>query len=132
MTRRRSMAFFQHGNINLRFAVIGDAGAVEFQGDLRYTGMDNRGDFSFVFKPFGLEIHHRNAPEHALDSEPDFDDCWLIGGNCWHDGSSLMASEWAEQHIPYGAMHTVWDWLEARYTRDFGPEEHSHKEGEAA
>lgn len=41
----------------------------------------------------GIEIHYRVPPEFRQNDAPDHDDCWLLHGPCWHDGSSLQASE---------------------------------------
>jgi len=38
----------------------------------------------------GLEMHFREPPD---DSAPSQTNCWLIGGPCWHEGTSLYASE---------------------------------------
>src|SRR5262245_5119155 len=41
----------------------------------------------------GVEIHYRQPPSYMLDDPPSNEHCWLLGGPCWHDGSSLRASE---------------------------------------
>lgn len=41
----------------------------------------------------GIEIHYRKPPGYMRHDAPSHDNCWLIGGPCWHDGSSLQASE---------------------------------------
>lgn len=38
----------------------------------------------------GIEIHYRTPPSNRA---PDHDQCWLLKGPCWHDGSSLAATE---------------------------------------
>ena len=40
----------------------------------------------------GLEFHGR-APFYCEEVAPTDVSCWLIGGPCWHDGTSLYASE---------------------------------------
>ena len=39
----------------------------------------------------GIEIHYRYPPNY-MNTPPSHDNCWLLGGPCWHDGSSLQAS----------------------------------------
>ncbi len=39
----------------------------------------------------GVEVHSR-TPMYG-DEKPSHDECWLIGGPCWHDGTSLYFSE---------------------------------------
>lgn len=43
----------------------------------------------------GLEIHYAagHVPEYLDGNAPTNTDCWLIGGRCWHDGTSLYATE---------------------------------------
>jgi len=41
----------------------------------------------------GLEIHYRIPPEYMEDRAPTHIDCQLTGGWCWHDGTSLYATE---------------------------------------
>ena len=41
----------------------------------------------------GLEIHYRQPPNYMRVDAPSTDDCWLLKCPCWHDGSSLQASE---------------------------------------
>ena len=41
----------------------------------------------------GIEFHYR-TPGKGDSKPPDHDQCWLIKCPCWHDGSSLWASEY--------------------------------------
>ena len=41
----------------------------------------------------GIEIHYRHPPEYMTEKPPSQDECWLLKCPCWHDGSSLQASE---------------------------------------
>ena len=41
----------------------------------------------------GLEMHFRRPPAHMTNEAPTHSPCWLIHGPCWHDGTSLYASE---------------------------------------
>ena len=41
----------------------------------------------------GLEIHYRTPPGYMRHDAPSQDECWLLHAPCWHDGSSLQASE---------------------------------------
>lgn len=45
-------------------------------GDPRYSG--------------GIEIHYRAPPDYMRDQAPRHE-CSMLGGLCWHDGSSLQA-----------------------------------------
>ena len=41
----------------------------------------------------GLEIHYFHAPDYMRDNAPSHIDCPYTGGRCWHDGTSLYATE---------------------------------------
>jgi hypothetical protein len=41
----------------------------------------------------GIGIHYRTPPDYMKDDAPSCNPCWLIGGPCWHDGSSMQATE---------------------------------------
>lgn len=41
----------------------------------------------------GLEFHHSPVCDYRRNEAPDHVNCWLIGGPCRHDGSSLYARE---------------------------------------
>lgn len=128
MTTRRSMAFPHEDELALRWAIIGDAGAVEFQGIAHCVGMNDRDAYNLSFKPYGIEYHFRTPPEYSAGKPADHENCWLIGGPCWHDGSSMAADDLTSHTICCNRFASIWSWLEQRYTEMFGPEEHSHKE----
>lgn len=52
----------------------------------------------------GLELHSR-TPLYGSDRAPTGENCWLIGGPCWHDGSSLAAEEYWIPLWKSGADH---------------------------
>lgn len=59
------------------------------KGGLHFTANKTEGyDWSC-----GLETHYAEAPEYMRDQAPSQVKCWLIGCRCWHDGTSLYASE---------------------------------------
>lgn len=67
----------------------------------------------------GVETHWRNKPGWALRDTPDREDCWLLNGPCWHDGSSLYATEFAipawERCKAMDNLEPFWLWLEREY-----------------
>ncbi len=75
------------------YTCIGARGAIHFHvtdyGELFQFGPRYSG---------GLEVHYRQPPDYMRDDAPSQDKCWLIGCPCWHDGTSLYASEFL---IPY-------------------------------
>ena len=69
----------RHGAIHFHASDMGQKWADEHGRDERYSG--------------GLEVHYRAPPSYMEDQAPSQDKCWLIGCPCWHDGTSLYASE---------------------------------------
>ena len=41
----------------------------------------------------GIEMHYRTPPQYMEHDAPSHDCCWLLQAPCWHDGSSLQATE---------------------------------------
>lgn len=74
----------------------------------------------------GLEIHYRTPPDHMTNHAPNHTDCWLLGGWCWHDGTSLYARErlWPEieRYLAAGDHENVFRVLEYEYDRAFAVE----------
>lgn len=128
MTTRRSMAFLYENELALRWAISGDAGAVEFQGIAQCVDMNDRNAYNLSFKPYGIEYHFRTPPEYRAGTLAYHEDCWLIGGPCWHDGSSVDAYVVALHSVGCNRFASIWECIEQKYTEIFGPEEHSHKE----
>lgn len=71
----------------------------------------------------GLEFHHAPSSNYRCDEAPDHVNCWLIGGPCRHDGSSLYASEtlWPmiKPMLANGDHQTIFRFLEGEYDRHF-------------
>lgn len=70
----------------------------------------------------GLEFHHCEPPEYMKDQAPGHINCWLTGGRCWHDGTSLYAKELWERYKLYLRDHEheyIFNSLESEYVRVF-------------
>jgi hypothetical protein len=96
-----------------RWAVLGPLGAVDFHMTNRPV-IDHRSG--------GIEMHYRTPPDYMSDQAPSHEHCRLLDAPCWHDGSSLYASEVL---IPYALTHTedeLWRLLEHEYRERFTPE----------
>ena len=65
-----------HGGLHLHITDYGEKHEEEY--GYRYQG--------------GIEVHWRHPPSGA-NRPPDNDECWLLKCPCWHDGSSLQATE---------------------------------------
>jgi hypothetical protein len=71
----------------------------------------------------GLEQHSRQP--FGPDEAPGQEKCWLLGGPCWHDGSSTYAHErlipfWLSDPHDHERMFRL---LEQEYERRFNGEE---------
>jgi hypothetical protein len=84
----------------------------------------------------GLEYHHTFAPYGP--AAPDHIDCPLTGGRCWHDGTSLYASEhvwpFVEPYLRIGDHETIFRFLEGEADRRFAdyPGPYVNQSGEKA
>jgi len=71
----------------------------------------------------GLEFHHAARANYDTGRAPDHIKCPLIGEPCWHDGTSLYASEeiWpmVEPMLRNGDHEAVFRVLEGEYDRHF-------------
>lgn len=72
----------------------------------------------------GLEFHHTRAANYRPGTAPDHTKCWLTGEPCWHDGTSMYASEtlWPmiEPILRNGDHETIFRILEGEYDGRFG------------
>ena len=104
---------FRFGNPHYIYSLVGAEGAVHFHvtdygeefrkrhGD-RYSG--------------GLETHYRSPPDYMRGDAPSQQRCWLLGCPCWHDGTSLYASETL---IPRWEMDKSHEAMQAMLVREY-------------
>lgn len=79
----------EFGNPRHNWIVVGARMGVQ----LHITDLTKREATADIGYSAGLEFHYRTPPEHMRDDAPSHKDCWVIGGPCWHDGTSLYAAE---------------------------------------
>lgn len=101
-----------HGTTH-HMAVVGALGAVHFH----WTPTPIPG----LNQPFysGLETHYVTPPHYMRDEEASHDECWLLGAECWHDGTSLYASEVLIQRLLRDGEDALWAVLEREYRERF-------------
>lgn len=106
------------GSVRHNWEVVGPLGAVHF-----HVGITEN------YPPSaGLEFHHTEAfrakSDYRTDDAPDHIDCPLTGGRCWHDGTSLYASEhlWPriEDYLRAGDHERIFRVLEREADERFG------------
>lgn len=99
-----------YGSVNHKWEVVGPTGAIHFHvsivRDTKYP------------PSAGLEFHHTSG-----DGAPDHLTCPLTGGRCWHDGTSLYATEqiWpiVKMSLEDGDQEAVFRLLEGEYAKHF-------------
>ena len=80
-----------HGAVQLRMTDYGEDRSEHFVE--RFSG--------------GVEFHWRLAPSWAKDKAPDHPQCHILHAPCWHDGTSLYASEHYAPMLESGASHEI-------------------------
>lgn len=93
-----------------RWIVVGNYGAIDFHCSHAHLDVSKRYGVTG-----GVEYHHRQPASYMGDDYGcTHDHCWVLGGKCWHDGTSL----WATEHwIPmFRACGEAWVWLELEST----------------
>jgi len=102
-----------------QWEIVGPKGAIHF-----HASIDDQDESSPP--SCGLEIHYCEAPEYMKDQAPGQLKCWLTGGKCWHNGTSLYASEtlWPmyKSHLQMGHHDMVFNSLEREYISRFEEE----------
>ena len=99
-----------------RWIVVGKLGAVDF-----HCSHDDSDLARKYGRSGGVEFHYR-APTDWMrqDYSCTHDRCWILGGKCWHDGTSLWASEHWIPMLERSGEEAVWRELEHTYrTREW-------------
>lgn len=76
----------------------------------------------------GIEQHWRSPPSHMVDRPPSHSFCAVIWQPCWHDGSSLCATElwlprWENIRGAPGEHDQMFFLLRKQYEEWFQPKE---------
>lgn len=115
LTRRHEI----RPNGEQHYVVIGEEGAIHFR--IHESSEDSRRTFGERYWG-GVEIHSKKQLFDWAD-KPTSDNCWILGCQCWSDGSSLIATE---RYIPewefcerIGDFKSLWLSLECMYRSRF-------------
>lgn len=102
------------GSVRHHWELVGPDGGVHFHVSIN----EQYGDSC------GLEFHHGLRCGFYKDRAPDHINCPLLGGPCWHDGTSHYASEhvWPlVKPLLRGHEHeAIFRFLETEYDNRFG------------
>lgn len=115
-------------SVRHNWSLRGPRGGINFHVSIR-----DKGDWD---PSCGLEFH-RDFDPYGGKRAADYKDCWLTGGKCWHDGTSLYASEhvwpYVKDCLRTGDHEAVFRFLEGEYNSHFkqfethdGPQGESH------
>ncbi len=101
-----------------RWILVGPLGAVDFHcANLRWLD-EMRANLDCMDMPrsAGVEYHHRAKPTwmQARAGYPS-QHCWILGGECWHDGTSLWAMEVWLPILERDGEDAIWTQLEQTY-----------------
>jgi hypothetical protein len=103
------------GGARHHWELVGPSGAIHFHVNI----MDDQ-----QYQPTaGLEFHHPAGHPTYAGQAPHHLKCWLTGGACWHDGTSLYAREhvWpmVEGYLRAGDHQAIFRILEREYCQHF-------------
>src|SRR5690349_13442296 len=96
------------------FALKGPLGGVHFHMRLFHSARNSLA---------GFEIHSPKPIYGEAGKPPDNEKCWLIEGQCYHDGSSSIGSAMVEQIQSGATEQEIWERLEAFYKRNLSDKE---------
>lgn len=110
-----------YGDKQHAYEVIGRDGAIHFHVTESVRAAGDTANSKLPRHYGGLEEHRRTCPDHT-NRPPSHHDCRLLGGICWHDGTSLYASEvliprWLRDYPNHDA---VFGWLIHEFDSRFG------------
>lgn len=100
-----------------QYEVIGRDGAIQFHVTKRCAVPEITGLPDYYG---GLEFHRRQCPDYE-NRPPSHHDCRLTGGICWHDGTSLYASETLipRWQLDFPDHDAIFGWLVTEFDRAF-------------
>ena len=106
-------------HVSMAFVVRDEMGATHFRFRLDKNplmiGFD-RGWISCA----GVETHFSKCPEYMNGRPPSHTDCpYTLTGICWHDGTSLWASEHWVPGFEFGGTDWIWSELEYQHRKRF-------------
>ena len=129
MTKQKLRSRYEYaprfGSQHHTWIVTGALGAIHLHisGPHHYDGQDHWS--------VGLETHYRSPPDYMANYAPSHDQCWVLKGPCWHDGTPLYAEErylswWQVEPNDHDAMFRR---LEHEYVRRFMEKDDANVDG---
>lgn len=107
------------GNPSHQWELVGPDGGIHFH-------FNHLKDYSDTA---GLEFHHSRSANYRPETAPDHTHCPLTGEPCWHDGTSMYATETLlpviKPMLEIGDHESVFRLLEREYVLHFKKDEES-------
>ena len=114
--RCEMVVFERFGDWGVMYKAIGAKGAVHLHIS-RYSSSE-----SGLMYSGGLEYHYRSPPDYMKDKPPSHDECQILKCPCWHDGTSLYASEVYQPMFLRNDHEGIFRQLERDAERNFNPQ----------
>jgi hypothetical protein len=113
--------YFEMPDGRKEWSVTGELGSISFWVDEMTSEVAKRCGEKFFG---GVETHYnkKSKPDY-LDIDAHHASCLHNGGECWHDGTSLWASEYWIPHILPLGQDAIWQRLTQAYRDNFKPDE---------
>ncbi len=115
---------FYAGETYVNMQVVGKDGCIEFAFAL--TGHPPR-VYNTNLRTLGIEYHwnpmSKSVPAPFLNTPVSHNQCPALNGPCYHEGTSLWASEFWQPMLVYHGPNDVWYQLRIEYEKTFGNSE---------
>ncbi len=111
------------GSCRITFILKGEKGAVQFMiGTNWYTPSAREHLLAFPNrekqKPDGWDVGYHSPKPMYDEQTPMSGECHILGGECYYDGSGMLADEWVEDFVA-GGTEWLWPKLEEQYHMRF-------------
>ena len=113
-----------HG-VDIRFILQGPLGAVQFVMSTNWMlehvqkELDQRTDRPrFLDRPMGTDVGY-HSPKPMYEGQTSMDCDLIEGGQCYYDGSGLLADQWLREILIPEGSDGIWKALEKRYHETF-------------
>lgn len=115
LERRTVVHVYDGPSVEIRMQVIGPDGGCEFWFTCRNEEERRYGKGAITSGGFECHFKDGSRPDYLKDTPRHRDNCTVTGGDCWHDGTSLWASEHWLPGMTRGGEAWVWPELERAY-----------------
>lgn len=120
-TEKITKKYFEMPDGRKEWSVTGESGSVSFWVCETVSELSIKWGERFFG---GVETHYnkKSKPDY-LDKNSHHESCLHNAGECWHDGTSLWASEYWIPHILPLGQDAIWQRLVQAYRENFKQEE---------